>query len=58
MKKLVSIFLLCSALCLPLGAQNTFGFETEAENVQPQRKQTFREWMNETFKGPKKKEIQ
>ena len=58
MKKLVSIFLLCSALCLPLGAQNTFRFETEAESVQPQRKQTFREWMNETFKGPKKKEIQ
>ncbi len=58
MKKLVSIFLLCSALCLPLGAQNTFSFETEAESVQPQRKQTFREWMNETFKGPKKKEIQ
>ena len=58
MKKLVSIFLLCSALCLPLGAQNTFRFETEDESVQPQRKQTFREWMNETFKGPKKKEIQ
>ena len=58
MKKLLSIFLLCSALCLPSGAQNTFKFGTEAESVQPQRKQTFREWMNETFNGPKKKEIQ
>ena len=58
MKKLASIFLLCSALCLPSGAQNTFRFGTEAESVQPQRKQTFREWMNETFNGPKKKEIQ
>jgi len=58
MKKLLSIFLLCSALCLPSGAQNIFKFETEAESVQPQKKQTFREWMNETFKGPKKKEIQ
>ena len=59
MKKLVSIFLLSGALCLPLGAQtgNTVVFETEA-NAQPQKKQTFREWMNETFNGPKKKAIQ
>lgn len=58
MKKLVSIFLLSCALCLPLGAQtgNTVVFETEA-TAQPQKKQTFKEWMNETFKGPKKKEI-
>lgn len=55
MKKLASIFLLSCALSLPLGAQsgNTVGYETE----EPQRKQTFREWMNETFHGPKKKEI-
>ena len=59
MKKLATIFLLCSALCLPSGAQtaNTVRFETEA-TLQPQKKQTFREWMNETFHGPKKKEIQ
>ena len=48
MKKLVIIFL-ATALALPLGAQST---------LEPQKKQSFREWMNETFKGPKKKEIQ
>ena len=47
MKKLVIIFL-ATALALPLGAQST---------LEPQKKQSFREWMNETFKGPKKKEI-
>ncbi len=48
MKKLAIIFL-ATALALPLGAQST---------LEPQKKQSFREWMNETFKGPKKKEIQ
>ena len=47
MKKLAIIFL-ATALALPLGAQTT---------LEPQKKQSFREWMNETFKGPKKKEI-
>lgn len=47
MKKLAIIFL-ATALALPLGAQST---------LEPQKKQSFREWMNETFKGPKKKEI-
>ncbi len=52
MKKLVIIFL-ATVLALPLGAQ-TENTTTE----QPQKKQTFREWMHETFNGPKKKDIQ
>ena len=52
MKKLV-IIILATVLALPLGAQ-TENTTTE----QPQKKQTFREWMHETFNGPKKKDIQ
>ncbi|MBP5337130.1 MAG: LysM peptidoglycan-binding domain-containing protein [Bacteroidales bacterium] len=58
MKRLYSIFVLLAALCLPLGAQTEIVQEEEIGQEEPQRKQTFREWMNETFGGQKKKQIQ
>ena len=58
MKRLYSIFLLLAALSLPLGAQTEIVQEEEIGQEEPQRKQTFREWMNETFGGQKKKQIQ
>ncbi len=57
MKRLSTLFLLSCTLSLPLGAQNgqenTETVEAEVQ-VQPQKKQTFREWMNTTFGGKKK----
>ena len=58
MKRLYSIFFLLAALSLPLGAQTEIVQEEEIGQEEPQRKQTFREWMNETFGGQKKKQIQ
>ena len=63
MKRLVSIFILLSALAFPLGAQSetvvmssaeTSAETTEEGEVQAPPKKTFRERMNELFGGNKK----
>ncbi|MBR4524316.1 MAG: LysM peptidoglycan-binding domain-containing protein [Bacteroidales bacterium] len=62
MKRLVSIFVLMSALMLPLGAQAervviTNAESTEENEQQAPQKKTFRERMNELFGGGQNKQI-